>query len=118
MARPKHKPEAIRQYHIGIRLDKSEYEKMTSESKEVGVTLSAYIRAKAMRGYLRIPKYAKIDSANINQLSKLGGLLNKIHVESGGMYRKQTAEILEDIHGIMLEIGKGLADDRETHNQS
>jgi hypothetical protein len=117
MARPKRKPEEIRQYHVGVRLDKSEHEKIAAESEAMGVTISAYVRAKAMRGCLRIPKYAKVDTANMNQLSKLGGLLNKVHVESGGAYRRQTAEILEDIRGVILEIGKGLADDREAHSE-
>jgi hypothetical protein len=117
MARPKRSPETKRQYHIGVRFDKSEYEKITAESQAAGVTMSAYVRSKTMRGYLRIPKYAKIDTANVNQLSKLGGLLKKIHIESGGVYREQTAGILDEIRGVMLEIGKGLYD-RETHSQS
>ncbi|MDL2264610.1 hypothetical protein LJC31_08160, partial [Synergistaceae bacterium OttesenSCG-928-I11] len=61
MARPKHPPESRRQHHIGVRFAASEYKKIRAESEKIGVTVSAYIRAKALHGFLRIPKYAKID---------------------------------------------------------
>ena len=108
MARPKRLPEARRDYHIGVRFSASEYEKITGESEELGVTLSSYIRSKALNGTLRIPKHAKADTNALNQLSKIGGFINKIHTESGGAYRVQTAELIEDMRRVVLEIEQSM----------
>jgi hypothetical protein len=104
MARPKHSPEARREHHIGVRFSTPEYKKITAESGKLGVTLSSYIRAKALRGYVSIPKYARIDNEHIGQLSKLGGLLKKMHNENGGIYKLETAAILDEIRAILLKI--------------
>ena len=104
MARPKHAPESRREYHVGVRFTPSEYEKIKVESEKLGITASAYIRGKAFHGHIRIPKYAKIDSQAINLLSKLGGLVKKIHMESGGAYRQQTANLLEEMRQLVQTI--------------
>ncbi|GHS85505.1 hypothetical protein AGMMS49957_01660 [Synergistales bacterium] len=116
MARPKRSPELKRQYHIGIRLDESEYGKVKDESDKIGVTLSAYVRAKIMRGFIRVPKYAKIETRQVNELSKLGGLFKKTHTESNGLYSERTAAILDEICLILTEVRKGFEDDRQAHS--
>ncbi|MDL2263162.1 hypothetical protein LJC31_00770, partial [Synergistaceae bacterium OttesenSCG-928-I11] len=96
---------------------------VTDDAERVGVSLSDYVRGKTLRGYVRVPKYAKIDSAHIGQLSKLGGLIKLTHNETGGIYRRETAAILEEIQGILVKIrhelerGDGNHDDRETHTE-
>jgi hypothetical protein len=117
MPRPKRTNESLRQYHVGIRLNESEYEKVRRESEDIGVTLSEYVRAKTTKGFIRVPKYAKIDTDAINMLSKLGGLFKKTHIESGGIYSRHTAAILDEIFSVIIEIRKGLEDDRETHSK-
>ena len=104
MARPKRALELRREYHIGVRFSAAEHDKISKESEELGVTLSSYIRSKALQGYIRIPKYAKIDVNCMNQLSKLGGLLKKLHTESDGAYREQTAVILDDMRQVIRKI--------------
>ena len=113
MPRPKQKEELRRQYRITIRLEESEYAKIMNESKELGITPSTYLRSKAMRGYVNVPKYAQIDSGHINQLSRLGGLMKKTHNESGGLYQEKTAAILDEIYEILSVIRKRLEDDRK-----
>ena len=104
-----------RQYRITIRLEDSEYTKIINESKELGITPSTYLRAKAMRGYVNVLKYAQIDSDHINQLSRLGGLMKKTHNESGGIYQEKTAVILDEIYEILTHIKRRLEDDRKAH---
>jgi hypothetical protein len=116
MPRPKKKKELKRAYKLCIRLDEAEYEKLSSESNEIGATLSAYGRAKLLKGAVRIPRYARIDTRSVNQLSSLGGLFMKTHKENGGIYSEKTAAILDRIHDIMMEIDRGLEDDREAHS--
>jgi hypothetical protein len=117
MPRPKIQPDAKRQHHIGVRLDDSEYGKIRAESARIGVTLSAYIRSKATRGFIQIPRYAKLNNEHVGQLSKLGGLLKKVHTESGGAYSQKTADALDEIVLILTEMRRRLENDRETYPQ-
>ena len=104
MPRPKHAPEARRDHHIGVRFAAPEYEKIRADAEKIGVTVSAYIRAKALQGYLHIPKYAKLDVQALNQFSKMGGLVKKIHTESGGAYSEKTAALLDDMRIVVAII--------------
>ena len=113
MARPKHSPEARRSYHIGVRFSAPEYAKIRGESEKIGVTLSSYIRAKALRGYIHVPKCAKIDNEHMGQLSRLGGLLKKLHNENGGIHWFRTAEILDEIKAILVTIRNRLEEKTE-----
>ena len=113
MPRPKKTDESRRRFHVTIRLNEAEYAKACRESDEIGVTLSDYLRAKLMKGFIRIPKYAKIDTEAINALSKLGGLFKKTHTESGGLYSQQTAEILGEIYTIVQELRCRVEEEKE-----
>jgi hypothetical protein len=119
MARPRKKNGLKRGYHVGIRLDESEYGKIRSESKKIGATVSAYIRDKTLRGFVRVPKQAKVDSADIALLSKLAGLFKKSYTDTGGAYASQTRVILDEIRTLMLKMSRQIdGDDREAHNES
>jgi hypothetical protein len=117
MARPKQKDELRRGHKVTIRFDDSEYEKIRGESQEIGVTLSAYIRSKATRGFIHVPRYAKLNNEHVGQLSKLGGQLKKVHTESGGAYSRKTADSLDEIFLILTEMRRRLENDRETYTQ-
>jgi hypothetical protein len=106
MARPRKEKELKRGHKLTIRLDDAEYEKICSESKGIGVTLSAYSRAKLIKGVIRVPQYAKIDAQSVSQLSKLGGLFKITHLESGGLYSEKTAAILDKIYSIMAAMDR------------
>lgn len=118
MARPKQVEELKKLHKVTIRFSASEMGRLTSDTEKLGVTLSAYIRAKALRGYIHVPKYAKIDCEHIGQLSKLGGLLKLTHAETGGIYSDKTAAILDEIRTILVIVKQRLeSDDRQTHTQ-
>jgi hypothetical protein len=118
MARPKQSEELKRQYRITVRFEESEYEKIIGESRELGITPSTYIRSKAMRGFVHVPKYAHIDTEHINKLSSLGGLFKKSYSETLGVYQEKTAVILDEIYDILVEVKRRLEDDREAHSES
>jgi hypothetical protein len=71
-----------------------------------------------MKGYIRVTKYAMIDTALINQLSKLAGLLKQFFTVSGGMHKEKTAEILGDIQNTIRRIAGRVEDDRETRTEA
>jgi hypothetical protein len=118
MARPKKSFQQKRERHVGVRFDESEYEKITAEAKAISVTLSEYIREKTMKGYVRVPKYAEIDAALINRLSKLAGLLKQFFTATGGLHREKTAAILDGIQNLIRKIAERIEDDRETRTEA
>jgi hypothetical protein len=121
MARPRKQQTLKRAHKLTIRLDDAEYSRVCAESEKIGATLSAYSRARLIKGSVRIPKYARIDTQSVSQLSKLGGLFKATHIESGGLYSEKTAAILDTIHSIMKEIDRGLTEedhDRQAHSES
>jgi hypothetical protein len=75
------------------------------------------MRAKALRGFIRIPKYAKIDARNIALLSKLTGLFKKSYTDTGGVYANETAAILSEIRAILLKMNREFGNDREAYNE-
>ena len=115
MARPNKKEEDKKQRRITVRFDSPEYERVCSEAKSIGVTVSKLMRDKTLRGYIRVPKYAKVDTAAINHLSKMCGLMKTVHNESGGAYSERTGAILDEILTFMRKMNREYGDDRETH---
>jgi hypothetical protein len=119
MARPRKKDGLKRGYHVGVRLDESEYGRIRAESEKIGATVSAYMRDKALRGFVRVPKQAKIDSANIALLSKLAGLFKKSYTDTRGAYADQTGAILGEIRDLMRKMSRQAdCDDREAYSES
>jgi hypothetical protein len=111
MARPKKPSGQKRGRHVGVRFDETEYEKIISEAKSIGLNLSEYVRAKATKGYARVPKYADIDTALINRLSKLAGLLKQFFTATDGLHKEKTAAILDDIQALIRLIARRVEDD-------
>ncbi|MDR0651672.1 MAG: hypothetical protein LBG12_00050 [Synergistaceae bacterium] len=110
--------ESKKLHRITVRFDDEEYANINSEAKSVGITVSKYVREKVKRGCVRVNPYAKIDAAGVNQLSKLGGLLKTVHIESGKAYSAKTAAILDDIQAVILKFGGASENDRQTHTES
>jgi hypothetical protein len=115
MARPNKKEDDKKLHRITVRFNGPEYSKIRSDADAVGVTISKFMREKALRGYVRIPKHAKVDTAAINRISKMGGLLKKVHTDSGGAYSGRTGAILDEILIFMRKMNGGRYDDREAH---
>jgi hypothetical protein len=115
MARPKKDDADKKPNRITVRFDDSEYAKICSDAKAIGVTISKFIREKAMKGYIRIPKYARLDARNVALLSKLAGLFKKSYTDTCGVYADETAAILHEIQGLMLKMSEEFDDDRKTH---
>jgi hypothetical protein len=95
----------------------AEYKEISGNAREVGVTLSTYIRSKSLLGYVHVPKYAKIDSRSIGELSRLGGLLKKYYTDTGGEHKDKTGAILDDIACLVKTLSGEIANDRQTHTE-
>jgi hypothetical protein len=68
-------------------------------------------------GYVRVPKYAKIDSRSIMELSRLGRLLKKFYTDTGGQHSGKTGAILDDIASLVKTLSKEVSYDRQAHTE-
>ncbi len=78
---------------VRIRFTPDEKERAIAIAKEASLTLSEYIRRRA----LGLPVRSKADTQMINELRKIGGLVKHIHNETAGVYSKETAGVLVQI---------------------
>jgi hypothetical protein len=101
IARLKQKDELKRSRKVTLMYTEAEYKEISGGTREAGVTLSTYIQSKLLLGYVRVSKYAKIDSKSIGELSRLGGLLKKFYTDTGGEHSEKTGAILDDITRIV-----------------
>jgi len=69
----------------------------------VGVNISEYVRG-MLTG---TPILTQIDREMIGELRRQGGLLKRIHLDSGGAYSDMTAKILNEIHGLIVKLKEG-----------
>ncbi len=86
---------------VRIRFTKGEKDCATGFAKEGGLTLSEYIRRRA----LGLPVRSKADTQMINELRRLGGLVKHIHNQTDGANSKDTAGALVAITEAIKRIG-------------
>lgn len=87
---------------VRIRFTPDEKAQAEALAKEGGLTLSEYIRKRA----LGMPVRSKADTQMINELRKLGGLVKHIHNQTDGVNSKQTAGVLVEITEAIKRIGE------------
>jgi hypothetical protein len=117
MARPRQKDELKRSRKVTLMYTEAEYKEISESAKDVDVTLSTYIRSKSLLGFVRVPKYAKIDSRSIMELSRLGRLVKKFHADTGGQHRDKTGDIPDDLARIVKTLSREITNDRETYTK-
>ena len=78
---------------LQCRLTAQEKAHIREQADIAGMTLSTYARRRLL-GHRVI---ANADQASIRHLRRLGGLLKKVHTDSGGAYSEETARMLERI---------------------
>ena len=75
---------------LQCRLTAPEKAHICEQAHAAGMTLSTYTRHRLL-GHRVI---ANADQASIRELRRLGGLLKKVHTDSGGAYSEDTARML------------------------
>jgi len=78
---------------INIRVTKAEKARLLEDADLAALSMSELVR----RRYFGRPILASADQAMIRELRRLGGLLKRIHNESGGVLHRDTAAALAAI---------------------
>ena len=90
---------------VQCRLAKNEKREVLDQADKAGMTLSAYFRRRLLGRKVN----AKTDEQMVRELRRLGGLAKELHNRSGGVYRKETAEVLESVSRAIDRIGRSSA---------
>ena len=78
---------------LDVRVSPAEKEDLRGLAVAVGLSVADLVRSRA----LGRPVVARTDATTIRELRRLGGLLKKVHVDSGGAYSDQTAAALAEL---------------------
>ena len=70
-----------------MRVAPAEKEQLRRIAAGAGLAVAELVRARAVGR----PVVSRADATAIRELRRLGGLLKKVHVDSGGAYSKETA---------------------------
>jgi len=78
---------------LDVRAAPAEKVELRSIAEVAGLSVAELVRRRA----LGRPVVARTDATTIRELRRLGGLLKKVHVDSGGAYSAATADALVEL---------------------
>jgi hypothetical protein len=88
---------------LDVRVAPAEKARLRAMAAVVGVPVAELVRARA----LGRPVVPPADAKAIRQLNRLGGLLKKVHLDSGGAYSAATATALADLRAAIARLAAG-----------
>ena len=87
---------------INVRVSHSEKDSLREAAETAGLSLSSYCRRRFV-GHVVV---SHTDRVMIRELRRIGGLIKKVHTESGGAYRCETAEALNGLRQAIERLAK------------
>jgi hypothetical protein len=88
---------------LDVRVAPAEKEQLGGIAREAGLAVAELVRLRA----LGRPVVSRTDATTIRELRRIGGLLKMVHLESGGAYRQQTAELLTMLRAAVGKLAGG-----------
>ena len=88
---------------LDVRVAPAEKEQLGVIARDAGLPVAELVRLRA----LGRPVVSRTDATTIRELRRLGGLLKMVHIESGGAYRQQTAELLTMLRAAVGKLAGG-----------
>ena len=95
---------------IHIRVTPEEQEKIRENAEVSGLSMSEYIRRRALSR--RVP--SRIETKMLSELRRQGGLLKYVFTESHGMYSEKTATALDSLNSFIQGLERAVLNDSET----
>jgi hypothetical protein len=89
---------------LDVRVAPAEKARLRAMAAVAGVPVAELVRARALGRPVVPPADTK---AAIRQLNRLGGLLKKVHLDSGGAYSAQTGAALADLRAAIARLAAG-----------
>jgi hypothetical protein len=90
---------------LDVRMAPAEKEQLRQIAAGAGVPVAELVRLRA----LDRPVVSRTDATTIRELRRLGGLLKKIHIDSGGAYSRDTASALGELRLAIARLAAGSA---------
>ena len=88
---------------LDVRVARGEKEQLAVIARDAGLAVAELVRLRA----LGRPVVSRTDATTVRELRRIGGLLKMVHVESGGAYRQQTAELLTMLRAAVGKLAGG-----------
>src|SRR5579863_5853413 len=88
---------------LDVRVAPGEKEQLAVIARDAGLAVAELVRLRA----LGRPVVSRTDATTVRELRRIGGLLKMVHVESGGAYRQQTAELLTMLRSAVGKLAGG-----------
>jgi hypothetical protein len=88
---------------LDVRVAPAEKEQLGVIARDAGLAVAELVRLRV----LGRPVVSRTDATTIRELRRIGGLLKMVHVESGGAYRQQTAELLTMLRAAVGKLAGG-----------
>ena len=95
---------------IHIRVTQQEQEEIREKAEVSGLSMSEYIRRRAL--CRRVP--SRIETKMLSELRRQGGLLKYVFTESHGMYSEKTATALDSLNSFIQGLERAVLNDSET----
>jgi hypothetical protein len=95
-------PAALTQ-RLDVRVSPDEKQQLRTLAAHAGMSIADLVR----RRVLGRPVVPRTDQTTIRELRRLGGLLKKVHVDSGGAYSDATAAALADLRAAISALVRG-----------
>jgi hypothetical protein len=88
---------------LDVRVSPDEKARLRSLAAAAGMPVAELVRLRS----LGRPVVSRTDATTIRELRRLGGLLKKVHVDSGGAYSATTANALAVLTDAIAELANG-----------
>ena len=88
---------------LDVRVAPEEKEQLCRIAAGAGISVAELVRARA----LDRPVVSRTDATTIRELRRLGGLLKKVHIDSGAAYSRETAAALTALRAAIVRLGGG-----------
>jgi hypothetical protein len=88
---------------LDVRVAPEEKEQLRRIAAGAGISVAELIRTRAIDR----PVVSRTDATTIRELRRLGGLLKKVHVDSGGVYSRETASALTALRAAIIQLARG-----------
>jgi hypothetical protein len=107
MPRPRLSDTEKKRGRLTVRFRSEEVLELTSQAEYCGLSVSELLRRRALKKRV-VPV---TDLKMLSELRRLGGLLKHLHNESNGLYSRETARLLNELHAAAVRVGRGREDE-------